>query len=118
MDGRLNGDDYALMDRNRLRYNAPVGTPGRIAPNTAVWLDGDLNYDSVVDSADLLLLDRAYLLLPGGSSPAALLAMREAEFGAEYVSALLTSVPEPGSLGLAAIAAGACLGGRRRRRIA
>ncbi|HZZ42037.1 MAG TPA: endonuclease/exonuclease/phosphatase family protein [Tepidisphaeraceae bacterium] len=101
LDGVVNADDYALVDRTFAKHLAD--------PH---WVDGDFNYDGVVNSADYLLMDRVYGEQTGGLSPE-LLAEREAIFGAGYVSELVASVPEPGVIGVA------CLGllmARRRVR--
>jgi hypothetical protein len=117
-DGKVDGDDYALMDRGRALYLVSTTTdPRGIAANRAQWVNGDLNYDGVLNASDYAIIDKTYGVLHGGLSPD-FLAMREAEFGSDYVASLVASVPEPGTLGLGAVAAGVCLGGRRRRRIA
>ena len=83
LDGVLNADDYALLDRGFAR-----GLTG--------WTNGDLNYDGVIDQGDYFLIDSTYgqtqTLSPG------FLAERESEFGPAYVSQLIASVPEPSSL--------------------
>ncbi|HZZ43767.1 MAG TPA: autotransporter-associated beta strand repeat-containing protein [Tepidisphaeraceae bacterium] len=105
MDGRVNGDDYALADRAL----AKGGLAG-----TAQWTDGDVNYDGIVNAQDFLLIDKSMALQGGIVLDPAFLAMRESEFGSGYVSALVASVPEPTSLVL--LAAGSLgLFGRRRR---
>jgi hypothetical protein len=89
LDGKLDADDYARIDRSLAKGVAAAGS--------AVWIDGDVNYDRAVDAADYLLMDRAYALHGGALSPA-LLAERETRFGRQYVTYLLTSVPEPATL--------------------
>jgi hypothetical protein len=86
LDGRVDGDDYALMDRGLAR-----GLSG--------WVNGDFNYDGVVDAGDFLLADASYAA-GGGVLSAGFLAEREAEFGARYVRELLAVVPEPGGVGV------------------
>jgi hypothetical protein len=83
-DGRVNADDYAIMDRGA-------------AKQLTDGADGDLNADGVINSQDYLLIDSAYAQLGGSLSPA-FLAIRESEFGDAYVTTLLASVPEPTSL--------------------
>jgi hypothetical protein len=96
-DGRVDGDDYALLDRGAAR-----GLGG--------WENGDFNGDGAVDGADYLVIDRAYAA-QGGTLSAGVLAEREARFGAGYVQAV--GIPEPGgALAVAGIWAG--LAGRRR----
>lgn len=118
-DGKVDGDDFVLMDRGFSLYLVSTAVdPRGIAASRAQWWQGDLNYDGAITAADYAIIDKTFgILHPGGLNPD-FLAMREAQFGSEYVSSLLASVPEPGTLGLAAVAAGACLGGRRRRHLA
>lgn len=92
LDGKINGDDYAILDRSLARNLA-----------NPHWTDGDFNYDGVINSADYFLIDRVFGQQNGVLSPA-LLAMREAEFGKGYVSELIAAVPEPG-MGLACLLA-------------
>lgn len=92
LDGVINGDDYAVLDRNFAKGTFASG-------NTAQWTDGDFNYDFQVTSADYLLIDTAYGVQQGVLSPA-LLAERQAEFGDAYVASLIAAVPEPTSLGI------------------
>jgi hypothetical protein len=91
LDGILNADDYALLDRGRL-------TGGQY------WHQGDFNYDGTVNNQDYLLIDRTYALTNthGPSLDPAFLSMRESQFGPAYVSTLLTSIPEP-SLALSSL---------------
>ncbi|HZZ43951.1 MAG TPA: autotransporter-associated beta strand repeat-containing protein [Tepidisphaeraceae bacterium] len=98
LDGKLDADDYALLDRSFAK-----GLP-------ATWTSGDLNYDGLVNSSDYFLIDRAYGL-QAGLSPS-LLAEREAQFGSAYVNQLIAAVPEPTLLSLGAAA---LFTGRRRR---
>lgn len=101
LDGKINADDFALIDRGFTKHL-----------NT--WAFGDFNYDGSVTAADYLLIDRVYAQQTGTLSPA-LLAERESQFGTEYVSALIAAVPEPSSVvacGVVAIVVSA----RRRRR--
>jgi autotransporter-associated beta strand protein len=106
LDGRMNGDDYTLIDRQVAQYGLN---------SAGVWKDGDVNYDGVVDAGDYMAIDTAYFYSNGSLAPG-ILAVREAEFGTGYVNQLMAAVPEPGSLGVLAGAAGVALAGRRRRR--
>lgn len=82
LDGKLNADDYVLLDRG-------------FARQLSGWLNGDFNYDGVIDQHDYLLIDRTYALAGGGGLSPAFLAEREAKFGVGYVNALVATVPEP-----------------------
>jgi autotransporter-associated beta strand protein len=105
LNGKVDADDYALLDRSL----AKGGLAG-----SATWVNGDVNYSGTVDSADYLLVDRAFALQTGILSPA-LLAQREVQFGADYVSQLVAAVPEPTTLSFLSIPV-AALGAKRRRR--
>jgi hypothetical protein len=98
LDGKVDADDYALIDRG-------------MAAGLTGWLNGDFNYDGVVNTADYVLIDRAYALQSGTLAPE-FLAWREAQFGTDYVAGLLASVPEPSSAACAL--AGIALLRRRR----
>ncbi|HZZ44460.1 MAG TPA: hypothetical protein VFE58_16110 [Tepidisphaeraceae bacterium] len=90
LDGKINADDYALIDRGMQLH-------------LGGWAFGDFDYSGSVDSMDYWLLDHAYLTQNGLQGDNSLLAGREAEFGAGYVTSLLASIPEPtmaGGLGL------------------
>jgi hypothetical protein len=97
-DGRVNGDDYARIDRGAARQL----TGGA---------NGDLNADGAINSEDYLLIDSAYAQLGAPLSPD-FLAQREVQFGPAYVSDLLAAVPEPA----AAFAIAVLPLTRRRRR--
>lgn len=97
-DGRINADDYALIDRG---YH----------DHLTGHVNGDLNADGTVDAADYLQIDTAFALAGNPLSPQ-FLADRQQEFGDAYVTQLLASVPEPAGLGFAA--ALVTLVGRRR----
>jgi hypothetical protein len=103
LDGRVDADDYALLDR---AYASSL-------PN-AHWTDGDFNYDGVIDAGDYQLVDRAYYLTHDGFAPG-FLARRESQFGDTYVSTLLARLPEP-SLGAWLIVAFPLFVRRRARR--
>jgi hypothetical protein len=67
----------------------------------------------VIDAGDYLIIDTAFAAQNGGLSPG-VMAEREGEFGAGYVSALAAAVPEPGMVGVGcAVVVGGVL--RRRR---
>lgn len=100
-DGRVNGDDMALLDRAFAKHLP------------ASWINGDVNYDNMINSADYLLVDKSFALQNGGVLSPSLLATREAQFGSAYVDQLISAVPEPGSTMLVGIGA---LGLMRRRR--
>lgn len=100
-DGRVDAGDYALLDRGMA-----LGLTG--------WVNGDFNYDGLITAADFALIDRAYMLQSGTLSPE-MLASREAQFGAEYVSELLVSLPEPSAGACVAAAILPFLGRGRRR---
>ena len=87
VNGTLDGDDYYRLDRGYLAQ-----------PVSPLYGDGDINYDGVVDGRDYHMIDLAFL-----NQTAAPVALQGS-----------SAVPEPGTLGLLALAAGmACL--RRRR---
>jgi autotransporter-associated beta strand protein len=90
LDGKINADDYALLDRGFAQSQSGTLTDPH-------WINGDFNYDGVVDSNDYLLLDTTYLTLNPSAAPT-ILAQRDSQFGDAYVSTLLTSIPEPTSL--------------------
>lgn len=107
LDGKVNADDFTLMDR---------GLAKGLAAGTVAWVDGDVNYDGAVTSGDFLLADKAFAR-NGGVLSAEFLAGRDARFGDAYVSELVAAVPEPTVGGLAAVVGAAMsLGGRRGRR--
>lgn len=81
-DGRIDADDFALVDRG-------------FAKGASDWTAGDFDLDGVVTPDDYLLLDTAFAQSNGGSLSPAFLSLRESQFGDEYVSALLISIPEP-----------------------
>jgi len=102
MDGTINADDYALLDRG-------------FAMNRTDWSNGDFNYDGAVTSADYLLADTSYGKINGLLAPG-FLAQRQSEFGSGYVAALTAAVPEPSSLFACVFAASFLPAFKRRRR--
>jgi hypothetical protein len=104
LDGRLNGDDYTLLDRALAKHLSD-----------AHWTDGDFNYDGVVDAADYLVIDTAWVRQTG-MLPASLLVEREARFGPDYVAELAAAVPEPGGVATVTVGVWAALGRRVRLR--
>jgi hypothetical protein len=86
LNGTIDPDDYALLDRSFARS----------LPD-AHWSDGDFNYDGLLDQQDYLLIDTTLGQAQQGLSPG-FLSTREQQFGPQYVSTLLASVPEPSSL--------------------
>jgi hypothetical protein len=79
------------------------------------WMSGDFDYSGFVTASDYLVIDTSSVAQAkvGTLSPE-FLAMREAQFGPEYVSSLIAAVPEPSLL----LPLAACLPvlSRRRRR--
>jgi hypothetical protein len=108
-DGKIDRDDLALTDRGYARYTA-----GAIAAGAAQWEDGDFNGDHAVDSTDYLMMDTAFAKSGGGLSPD-LLVERQAQFGTDYVQALVAAVPEPGAGALLLVGSAAPAGRRRGR---
>jgi hypothetical protein len=93
LDGKISADDYALLDRG-------------FAKHLTGWSNGDFDYSGTIDSSDYMLIDRVFALTNGGSLTPTFLAQREAEFGEQYVSELITSIPEPSiSVGLISLIA-------------
>jgi hypothetical protein len=109
-NGRIDADDFALLDRGFARYAA-----GLIAANDAGWTDGDFNGDGVVDAADYTLIDTTFAQHGGAFSPD-VLAARQAAFGDAYVASLIASVPEPASLAACGLAVLPFLSRRRSGR--
>jgi hypothetical protein len=103
LDGKVDLDDYARIDRG-------------YAMGLSTWVDGDFDYNGIIDAADYLLIDRVFGHQSGLLSPD-LLATRQAQFGADYVSQLIAAVPEPAALGVIGLI-GAALTTRRRRTVA
>jgi len=98
LDKTVNFDDLLLLAKN---YNSTTG----------YWSKGDFTYDGVVNFDDLLILAKDY----NASMPTEPVPGATAAFEADMAAAF-AAVPEPGTLGLLGIAAGAMLGRRRRAR--
>jgi autotransporter-associated beta strand protein len=98
LDGKVNGTDFNLMAAN---FNQSV---------TNGWDEGDFNYDGKVNGNDFVLLASNFNQFASGASPADVAAL-DAFAAANGIS--LTSVPEPATMGLLAVAG---LGMLRRRR--
>ena len=102
LNGEVNFDDLARLAQN---YNVLDGQ--------RLWSEGDFNYDGDVDFDDLAKMAQNYnTSLPAAAEIAAL--GGGASFG-EDVARAFAQVPEPGSMTLLAITAGAMVGRRRRR---
>lgn len=124
LDGKIDADDYVLVDRGFLRDQANGNTTahgsaadaGLFDTTHSQWQDGDFNYDSIVSAADYLIIDRSFLAThPGSPEAARLLAQRQGQFGDAYVSELAASVPEPTMLSLVGLGALPLLSRRQRR---
>jgi parallel beta-helix repeat protein len=90
-DGRINADDYALIDRGFARH-------------LTGWSNGDFNGDGKVDSKDYLIIDTQDIAMSGGTAvPAVMAAERADEFGKRYVKKLKAAVAkalkQPGKKG-------------------
>ena len=109
-DGQINIDDYLIMDNSFLHGLPAITTLSD--PN--YWASGDLNDDGVVNYIDYAIEDAA-LKSQGGTQADALIALHLQEFGAPYAAAMgLAAVPEPATLGMLMIGAGALLMRKRR----
>ena len=95
LDGAVNGSDFAILATN---FNKAVSG----------WDQGDFNYDGAANGADFALLATNF---NKGASQAADSAAVDAFASA---NGLLTSVPEPASLGLLLLGATSLVGRRRR----
>jgi hypothetical protein len=98
LKGYVNGSDYSRIDN---AYITDQTSPGTLTG----WFNGDFNYDGVINGSDYTLIDNAFN--QQGASLAAQLASPTASIGG-------SAVPEPATLGLAAMGALALLGRRRR----
>jgi hypothetical protein len=96
LDGKVNGTDFAVLATN---FNQAVTSGDQ----------GDFNYDNKVNGTDFAFLAANF---NQGASQAAGLAALDAFASA---NGLLTSVPEPASIGLFALGAVGVLARRRHR---
>jgi autotransporter-associated beta strand protein len=96
MDGTVNAADYSATDNG-------------YAMHLTGWVNGDFNYDGTTNAADYSLIDQAYVFQTAAGGPVAPLAAALAA-----VDGGGSSVPEPASVGLLAVAAGGLLARRRR----
>ena len=99
-----------------LALTAPIHltAPTVLIPPTGV--NGDFNYDGLVDYRDYAIIDTAFGMQGGGPLADSEIAAHTAEFGAPYLAALASlqsEVPEPAALGLLAMGSVALL--RRRK---
>jgi len=100
MDGKVNADDYFQIDSH---YNKGSSAPANNGFKS--WVNGDFNYDGVINGDDYALIDAGF---------AAQNAVFPAAPGVGGLSGV-SAVPEPASVALLALGAGA-LGLRRRRK--
>jgi hypothetical protein len=109
LGGTVDTTDYALIDNG-------------YAFHLSGWLNGDFDYSGSIDTTDYALIDNAYAFQTGPLSLTfqATYQQHLAQFGQAYADAFAMVqqgvLPEPGSLGVLALAAGGGLLGRRRRR--
>ena len=108
LTGRVTAGDYAQIDN---AYNIDKTTPGALTG----WYNGDFNYDGSINGDDYTLIDNAYnsqgsVSFAGTSAgPAEMIAGDTGQIAGS------PAVPEPGTFGLAGIAAARLLLRRRRR---
>jgi hypothetical protein len=94
LNGRVDGDDYFMVDTNFETAEA----------QNITWRNGDLNYDGVIDADDYTVIDASYL---GQGDPIL--------FSAGGPSAGVAAVPEPAGFAILCVAAKAFVRRRRRR---
>ncbi len=92
LDGIINGDDYFQVDSA-----FPTGGHG--------WFNGDFNYDGVVNGDDYFIIDSNFPA-QGAAIPTS---------GGVASLAGVTAVPEPASIAVIVMGAGAAVARRRRR---
>lgn len=93
LDGKVNADDYFIIDSN---YNKSGSASG--------FASGDFNYDGQINGDDYMLIDSAFSGQGSPITPAAPLL------------AGASAVPEPGSLAICSMLSVAALMRRKRRR--
>jgi hypothetical protein len=102
LDGKIDPDDFALIDRGSRK-------------SLAGWFNGDFNLDNAINQADYLLIDASFAAQNGGTLSPAYLTAREARFGPEYAAALAAAVPEPATLAACGLAVSLLVPRPRRR---
>jgi hypothetical protein len=107
LDGKVDGSDYSRIDA---AYLADKTNPTAMTG----WFNGDFNYDGVVNGSDYTLMDDAFNTQ--GAQLSSEIAGPTAVATAQIAGT--STVPEPASLPLIAIAAVATLGRRRRHQLA
>jgi len=68
LDGRIDANDYDVIDKNFLFNKNP----------SAPWFTGDFNYDGVIDANDYDRIDKAFLFQTGPLAPAAAVPLGQA----------------------------------------
>ena len=103
LDGVVNAADYSRIDAGFVQH-------------LTGWQNGDFNYDGVVDGSDYTLIDNDFNQQTGGIAAPAVASggIVHPAFSVAVGGVGSTAVPEPASLGLLALAAGAVFGRRRR----
>ncbi|HYO09380.1 MAG TPA: BNR-4 repeat-containing protein [Tepidisphaeraceae bacterium] len=97
LDGVLNGDDYWAIDNK-------VNTPG-----ASGWANGDFDYNGKINGDDYFFLDRNIGRQTLGDFSTA------GGISAGGLAADTVAVPEPASIGVAALVAATSIASRRRR---
>jgi fibronectin-binding autotransporter adhesin len=108
LSGHVDGTDYTLIDEG-------FDSKGKLTG----WRNGDFNYDGFINGDDYTLIDNVfdieqsamYNVVPAVPGSAG----EPAEMIASDTEQIATSVPEPGSLALAAMGVASLLRRRRRR---